>query len=98
MHSGLHRLFDALRQEAAIQGPDFLPTHRGEMNFCLRGCYVSAAKTKFLYRKAEATVARAEKTGAVISAGTGAAPPDLQSGLGRRFVQFVPRCPARLQH
>ena len=79
IHSGLHRLFDALRQEASEYEPDFLPTHRGELNFCLRGCYVSAVRTKFLYRQAEAAVSRAETTGAVISAGLGTAPLDLKS-------------------
>lgn len=73
VHSGLHRLFRALRLEA-----DSLPTHRGELNFCLRGCYVSAAKTKFLYRQAEAAVSRAETTSSVISAGVGAAALDLR--------------------
>ncbi|MBM4047295.1 MAG: glycoside hydrolase family 38, partial [Planctomycetes bacterium] len=66
--SGLHRLFDALREEVKRKGEDWLPTHSGEMNFCLRGCYSSVAKFKFTYRRAEALVARAEQTDAAISA------------------------------
>ena len=74
--SGLHRLFDALREEASAGGLD-LPTLRGELNFCLRGCYVSAAKTKFLFRQAEVAVSRAETTSAAIGAAFGAAPVNL---------------------
>ncbi len=60
--SGLGRLFDALRAETRRRGPDLLPVHRGEINFCLRGCYTSAARFKFAYRRTEAAVARAERT------------------------------------
>jgi alpha-mannosidase len=55
VHSGLHRLFNAF----LAQGTDF-PTYRGELNFCLRGCYSAAAAVKFAYRRAEAAVERAE--------------------------------------
>lgn len=61
VHSGLHRLFDALHKEK----PD-LPVHRGEMNFTLRGCYASVAKFKYAYRRTEAVLASAERTDAVI--------------------------------
>jgi len=70
VHSGLHRMFAALRTELESQGPDLIPTHRGELNFCLRGCYSSVAKLKFLYRKAENLLIRSEKSDAVISAFT----------------------------
>ena len=66
--SGLHRLFDALRDEVAAQGEAFLPTVPGELNFCLRGCYSSVARLKYFYRKVEAHVARAERTSAAIHA------------------------------
>ena len=66
--SGLHRLFDALRGEAAAHGDGFLPTHCGEINFCLRGCYSSVAKFKYFYRKTEAAVASAERTNTTIRA------------------------------
>ena len=67
IHSGLHEFFDALAEEVA-QKPELLPTHCGELNFCLRGCYSSAARLKFLYRQSEAEVNRAERTDSVIAA------------------------------
>lgn len=66
VYSGLHRFFDALRREAASHGPDFLPVHRGELNFCLRGCYASVAKHKFLFRRTEAALTSAERTDAIV--------------------------------
>jgi alpha-mannosidase len=66
IHSGLHRLFDALRAEAGAHGGDFLPVHRGELNFTLRGCYASVAKFKFAYRKTEAALSGAERTDAIV--------------------------------
>ncbi|NNM88014.1 MAG: glycoside hydrolase family 38 [Phycisphaerae bacterium] len=69
MYSGLHRLFDALYAEVGRKGKQFLPTHRGELNFCQRGCYASVAKFKYAYRRTEAMLASAERTDAVISAG-----------------------------
>jgi alpha-mannosidase len=66
--SGLHRFFDALRSEVKRKGEKFIPTHQGEMNFALRGCSVSVAKYKFLYRKTEAALACAERTDAAVSA------------------------------
>lgn len=68
LHSGLHRLAAALRTEIAGKGAAFLPTHRGELNYCLRGCYSSVAKLKFLYRRSEALLGRAESTDAIIGA------------------------------
>lgn len=59
-HSTLHAFFDALRREIRARGEGFIPVHRGELNFCLRGCYSAAAKVKFTYRKAEAELGRAE--------------------------------------
>ncbi|MCE9615880.1 MAG: glycoside hydrolase family 38 [Lentisphaerae bacterium] len=73
VHSGLSRLFTALRAER----PDW-PTHRGELNYCLRGCYSSAARFKFAYRKAEAAVARAERTDTAVSAALARPPADLR--------------------
>ncbi len=67
IHSGLHRLFDALTAEEKEREIPY-PVKRGELNFCLRGCYVSVAKFKFPYRRAEAQVAQSEKTDAIISA------------------------------
>ncbi|MCE0523320.1 MAG: hypothetical protein LV480_10465 [Methylacidiphilales bacterium] len=67
IHSGFHRFFDALAAEEKTRGHAY-PVHRGELNFCLRGCYVSVAKFKFPYRRTEAQLVQAEKTDAVISA------------------------------
>ena len=79
VHSTLHGLFKALRTEATGQGDGFFPTHKGEMNFCLRGCYASVAKLKFAFRKAEAGLSRAETTGTAVAAATQTAPADLQA-------------------
>ncbi len=68
VHSGLHRLFAALaREEQRFPGGSY-PTHRGELNFCLRGCYASVARFKFPYRRAEAELVRAEMTDAIVAA------------------------------
>ncbi len=77
IYSGLHKLFEALSKEVKANGDDFLPTHRGEMNFVLRGCYSAVAKYKFIYRKAEALLSSAERTDAIISAATKSQPADL---------------------
>ena len=76
IHSGLHRYFAALRREIGRKDPSFLPAHRGELNFCLRGCYASVARFKFAYRKTESKLISAERTGAVIRAATGAVTSD----------------------
>lgn len=70
LHSGLQRFFDALRAEAAEQGDDFFPTKSGELNFCLRGCYSSAAKIKYPFRRLEAAAGRAETLSHLVSAAT----------------------------
>lgn len=68
LHSGLHNLNDALRGELARKGEDLIPTHKGELNYCLRGCYSSVAKFKFPYRRSEALLARAEATDVIVAA------------------------------
>ena len=69
IHSGLHRFFAALRQEIGEKGgAGFLPVHRGELNYCLRGCYVSVAKLKYAFRRTEAAVVRAETADSAIAA------------------------------
>ncbi len=73
VYSGLHRLFGELRQRIRPTSANKLPIHRGEMNFCLRGCYVSLAGVKFAYRRAENSILRAESTHALARmAGVGA--------------------------
>ncbi|AHF90522.1 glycoside hydrolase family 38 [Opitutaceae bacterium TAV5] len=68
-HSGLHALFADLRAELAWRGDDFIDTHEGELNFCLRGCSASVARFKYTYRRAEAALLRAERTAAALAAG-----------------------------
>lgn len=65
--STLHGLMAALRDEADRGGAGFLPVHRGELNFCLRGCYSSIARVKFLFRKTEALTSRAERASTAIA-------------------------------
>ena len=60
VHSGLHRFFAALEAEIAARPEAAPPVHRGEMNYCQRGCYTSAARVKFAFRHAEAALTRAE--------------------------------------
>lgn len=73
-HSGLHRFFAALREELVWRGEDAIPTHRGELNFCLRGCSASVARFKYAYRRAEAALLRSERTVAACAAVAGTAP------------------------
>ncbi|EIP98696.1 alpha-mannosidase [Opitutaceae bacterium TAV1] len=68
-HSGLHALFADLRAELAWRGDDFIDTHEGELNFCLRGCSASVARFKYTYRRAEAALLRAGRTAAALAAG-----------------------------
>lgn len=77
IHSGLHRFFAALKKEIKKKGEKILPTHRGELNFCLRGCYSSMAKFKFLYRRTENLLARAERTDSVVAGLVGRSGADL---------------------
>ncbi len=77
--STLHRLLDAVRAEAGAKGEDFLPVYRGELNFCLRGCYASQLGFKTLFRKAEALVNRAERLDALVAARFERKPAELQS-------------------
>ncbi len=60
--STLHRFFGVLEKEITAKGHDFIPTHQGELNFCLRGCYSSVAKYKYLYRLAEGAIRSASDT------------------------------------
>jgi alpha-mannosidase len=63
--SGLHRYFAAVETELR-QKKIQLPVVRGELNFCLRGCYASALRIKTAYRKAEAGVRRLEALSAAL--------------------------------
>ena len=79
LHSGLNGLFKALYAEVARKDEKILPVYKGELNFCLRGCYASAAKFKFAFRTTEAMVTRAERTDTVISATLAKKPAELGS-------------------
>lgn len=67
--SGLHRFFRDLHQE--IRGKE-IPVHRGELNFCLRGCYSSVARYKYRYRDAERSLARATHLATAVESSVGA--------------------------
>ncbi|MBN2452271.1 MAG: glycoside hydrolase family 38 [Lentisphaeria bacterium] len=78
VHSGLHPFFAALRRELESKGDEgFLPVHRGELNFCLRGCYVSVAKLKTAFRATEALLTRAEATDSALAAALATPPSEL---------------------
>jgi alpha-mannosidase len=89
IHSGLHPFFAALRREIKNKPASALPVHRGELNFCLRGCYSTMAKFKYLYRQGENMLARAEKTDSAISGFLGTAGSDLtEAWRGILFNSF----------
>lgn len=64
--------FNAARQEIA-EGFE-PPVYRGELNFCLRGCYSSMAGFKHHFRRTEALVRRAERSESVIRTALGQKP------------------------
>ncbi len=55
------RSFFAALEEEIASGRE-LPEVRGELNYCLRGCYSSVPRFKRLYRQAESALLRAERT------------------------------------
>lgn len=71
--AGLHSFFAALRRELAAPGSPRLQEIRGELNFCMRGCYAAVARFKHPYRRAEHELLRAERTTALLTQ-TGLAP------------------------
>ncbi len=77
VHSGMHRFFAALEREIATR-PEAAPAvHRGELGYCQRGCYVTAAHLKFAFRQAEAALSRAETTATVANLVAPRPAPDL---------------------
>ncbi|XHR26720.1 MAG: glycoside hydrolase family 38 [Chthoniobacteraceae bacterium] len=64
--STLHGFFHALRAEVESKTAYGIPSVRGELGYCLRGCYSSVQKFKSLFRQAEANVASAEMAQAFI--------------------------------
>jgi len=69
--SGLHRFFSDLEREINERSID-VPIHAGELGFTLRGCYATAARFKYAYRRAEAQLIRAETVGSHVAAFVGA--------------------------
>ena len=91
LFSTLHGLMDALKKEVEEKPADFLPVHKGELNFCLRGCYSSLSRVKYLFRRTEALTARAERTATAIQAAIdpGASGPSPQNAwAGLAFNSF----------
>ncbi len=74
LHSTMHRFFAALEAEVRQERAGFLPKIAGELNFCLRGCYSTMARFKFLYRQAENSLISAETTAAAVAMATAAKP------------------------
>jgi len=64
VYDTLHGFFETLEAEIAVKKAR--PILKGELGYCLRGCYSSVQKFKSLYRKGEAQVANAEITRSVI--------------------------------
>ncbi len=88
--STLHGLIDALYDEVARKGDQLLPVHRGELNFCLRGCYSSLARVKYFFRKTEAAACRAERTAGIIGAAEpGALPDSIAPALRQGWASLV---------
>ncbi|MBE7212965.1 MAG: alpha-mannosidase, partial [Gluconacetobacter diazotrophicus] len=74
--STLHGFFAALRAELARSpaADAAVEAVRGDLGYCLRGCYSSVAKFKFPYRRTEALLSAAETAQAVVAAALGVAP------------------------
>jgi alpha-mannosidase len=77
LHSGLHAFFRALSQESRRGGTARLPIFTGELNFRLRGTYVSHARVKRAYRQAESGLEMAERVDAAVGASLRLPPADL---------------------
>ena len=69
-YSTLHRLFDALKAEISQPDAPEIPSLKGELGYCLRGCYSSLQKFKSSYRKAENLMVKAETAQSLIGGGT----------------------------
>lgn len=76
-YSTFHGLIDRFQRQLARDGEDSIPTYTGEIGYCLRGCYSSMAKVKFPFRRAQAQVARAERTDTVLAGALRRKPADL---------------------
>ncbi len=63
---GLHSFFAALRRELAAPNAPRIDSVKGELNYCMRGCYASVARFKYGFRRAEHELLRAERTTALL--------------------------------
>lgn len=92
--SRMHDFFAALHREVTAPGAPRIAEVRGEINFCLRGCYASVARLKFPFRRAEDELLRAERTSAVVQAAGLSGPSDLdaawRSMLFNSFHDILP--------
>ena len=87
--STLHRFFAALEKEVESKGRDVIPTFTGELNYCLRGCYSSVAKFKYLFRQAEGVLRRATRTAAAVAGSANRPCPDFsREWQGMAFNTF----------
>ncbi len=77
VYSGFATFFAAVEAELGALPQDGLPVHTGEMNFVMRGCYSSAARLKYLYRRAEAALLATERSSSVIAAALNTRPSNL---------------------
>ncbi len=68
IYSSFANFFASIEKELSQLPEEILPVHSGELNFVMRGCYSSAAKLKYLYRRTEAALIAAEQTTSVLSA------------------------------
>lgn len=66
VYDTLHGFFGKLEEEISTKEEEALPTLKGDLGYCLRGCYSSVQKFKSAYRKSEAQLADAEITRSVI--------------------------------
>ncbi|MFV0337702.1 MAG: glycoside hydrolase family 38 C-terminal domain-containing protein, partial [Chthoniobacterales bacterium] len=65
-YSTLHGFFETLRSEMDDLPETAVPAVKGDLGYCLRGCYSSVQKFKTLYRQAEVSVVEAESTSALL--------------------------------
>jgi alpha-mannosidase len=66
----LHGFFSELKTEVESRSVD-IPAVRGELGYCLRGCYSSVQRFKSLYRRAEPLIAESETCRSLVAELTG---------------------------
>ncbi|MCC7351662.1 MAG: hypothetical protein IT446_13960 [Phycisphaerales bacterium] len=71
IYSGWTRFFQAIRDKLVILGEDAVPSHQGELNYCLRGCYSSGFHIKRDFRRLQAKWNAVERSNVVLAAASG---------------------------